>query len=130
MYTIFINLKGDLDRLLCAYFAIESDEEQLFRKRFYNIPITHVFYNNHTIQNPPEPGKRFKKYFEGYEQKYIATFFSRFNEYLENLEAVIDEIPYEARSGLVRDVRKRIRSNIKLAHNKMRKIDLKEHVVC
>jgi hypothetical protein len=31
---------------------------------------------------------------------------------------------------MVRDVRKRIRTTIKLAHKKMLKIDLKEHVVC
>ena len=71
-----------------------------------------------------------KKYFEEYEQVYITTFLSRFKEYLENVEAFIGDIPYEARSGMVRDVRKRIRTTIKLAHKKMLKIDLKEHVVC
>jgi hypothetical protein len=130
MYSIFINLMGDLDRLLCAYFDIESDEENAFRKRFYNIPITNVFYNNRTIQDPPKPGKRFKKYFEEYEQVYITTFLSRFKEYLENVEVFIGDIPYEARSGMVHDVRKRIRTTTKLAHKKMLKIDLKEHVVC
>lgn len=126
MYRFFIDLKGNLDSLLCAYYGINSDEEERFRERFDNIPITHVFYNNTKMQDPPRPGERFKKYFTEYEREYIETFVSRFTEYLDNLERVIGVIPYTTSSAFVREKRRSVRSKINTARRKLAKIDIKD----
>ena len=121
MYKFFINLKGDLDSLLCAYYGINSCEEKRFRGRFDNIPMTHVFYNNAKMRNPPSPGGRFKKYFTEYEHKYIKTFVSRFTEYLDNLERVIGTTP----SMFAGENRRSVRSIINTVRRKL-KIDIKD----
>ena len=122
MYRFFIDLKGNLDSLLCAYYGINSDEETRFRERFDNIPITYVFYNNTKMQDPPSPGERFKKYFTVYEREYIETFVSRFTEYLDNLERVIDTTP----SAFAREKRRSVRSKINTTRRKLAKIDIKD----
>lgn len=121
MYKLIVCFKGNLDGLFCAYYGIESEEEYRFRERFDNISITDVFYNNYSIQNPPTPDNRLRKYFHEHEKHYISTFITRFKEYLDNLESTIDDIPYKSRSSFVYDTRKRIKSGILKARQKLDK---------
>jgi hypothetical protein len=88
--------------------------------------MTHVFYNNTKMHDPPRPGERFKKYFSDYEREYIETFVSRFREYLDNLDEVLDTIPYEVVSSFVKERRRRVRTGIKAARRKLEKIDIKD----
>jgi len=126
MYRIFLDLKGNLDSMLCAYYGIDSIEEGRFRDRFDDIPMTHVFYNNTKMHDPPRPGERFKKYFSDYEREYIETFVSRFAEYLDNLDEVLDTIPYEVVSPFVKEKRRHVRTGIRAARRKLEKIDIKD----
>jgi len=129
MHNVFIDFKGHLDNILCASYGINSDEEKKFRKRFGDIPMTHVFYNNSEYIEPPSLGLRFKKFLTVFEERYIRVFISRFREYLDHLYTDIDTISLTEKIGdwnfprYIREERTKIKKLVEKTRVRLNKID-------
>lgn len=129
MHNIFIDFKGHLDNILCASYGINSVEENKFRKRFGDIPLTYVFYNNCDNIEPPSLGLRSKKFITIFEEQYIRMFILRFREYLDHIYTGIDAISLTKSIGgwdfprYIREERTKIKKLIEKTNRRLDKID-------
>ena len=122
-YKLFINLKDELDKLVCNYYPrnITSIE---------NIPLIHIFYNNYDIiKYPVRNIDKSKKYITTDEQIYIMTFIKRINVYLKYIENNIDKFSinlniYNYTSKEVANIKKNIIKTISKIKKKCDKLSI------